>query len=75
MVEATALAAVMPNSRDFRILTQIGCVAHNKECSDSSADDESFNMSFLIRKEGRRKRWLFDAGFVVGRHFRCQVPV
>jgi hypothetical protein len=64
----------MPDSRGFRNLTQIACMVHNKECSDSSAVDESFNMSFLIRKEGRRRGWLSDTEFVIGRHFRCQVP-
>jgi hypothetical protein len=49
IVEAPALAAVMPNSRDFGILAQIGCVVHNKKCSQSSIVDDSFNILFLIK--------------------------
>jgi hypothetical protein len=45
----------MPIRGDIRILTQVGCMAHNKECSDSSAAGDSFNMSFLIRKEGGKE--------------------
>jgi hypothetical protein len=49
VIETPALAAVMLNSRDLRILAQVGCVVHNKECSESSVANDSFNMLFLVR--------------------------
>ena len=49
IIEAPALAAVILNSRDLGTLAQIGCVVHNKECSQSSIMDNSFNMVFRVR--------------------------
>ena len=49
IIETPALAAMMLNSRDFGILAQIGCVIYNKECSQSSIVDDSFNVFFLVR--------------------------
>ena len=43
----------MPNSGDLGIIAQIDFVAHNKECSQFSIVDDSFNMLFLIRNRGR----------------------
>jgi hypothetical protein len=62
----------MPNTGDFRILTQVDCMVRNKECSDSSSIDDTFNMSFLIRKGGRkegRKKERKKKGMVV----RCRI--
>jgi hypothetical protein len=49
IIETPALAAMMLNSRDFGILAQIGRVIYNKECSQSSIVDRSFNTLFLVR--------------------------
>jgi hypothetical protein len=49
IIEAPALAAVMPDSRDLGILTQVGCVVYNKEYSYSSIVDDSFNVVFPVR--------------------------
>jgi hypothetical protein len=49
IIEAPALAAVMPDSRDLGILAQVGCVVHNKEYSYSSTVDDSFNVVFPVR--------------------------
>jgi hypothetical protein len=49
IIEAPALAAVMSDSRDLRILAQVNCVVYNKECSYSSTVDDSFNVVFPVR--------------------------
>jgi hypothetical protein len=49
IIEAPALAAVMPDNRDLGILAQVGCMVHNKECSYSSTVDDSFNVVFPVR--------------------------
>ena len=41
---------MIPNVGDLGIFAQIGCVVHNKECSQSSIVDDSFNMLFLCQK-------------------------
>jgi hypothetical protein len=49
VIEAPALATVMPNGKYLGILARVGCVVYNKECSHSSTVDDSFNVVFLIR--------------------------
>jgi hypothetical protein len=49
IIKAPALAAMMPDNKDLRILAQVNCVVHNKECSYFSTINNSFNMVFPVR--------------------------
>jgi hypothetical protein len=52
IVEASRLAAVMPDRRGLRIFTEVGSVVDNKEFLESSFAENSFSMSFPVRKRG-----------------------
>jgi hypothetical protein len=55
IVEASTLAAVMPNRRDLRIFAEVGSVVDNKELLESSFAENSFSVSFLsggVEEEG-----------------------
>ena len=69
IIEASTLAAVMPDRRDLRIFAQVGSVIDNKEFLESPFAENSFSMSFPVRKRRGGRDWLVDAGFIGRRHF------
>ena len=50
IVKASALSTVVPDGRDLGIFTHIGGVLDNKELAYSGPANDTFSMSFLVRK-------------------------
>src|SRR5271155_2396144 len=50
IIKASALSAVVPDGRDLAIFTHIGCMLDNKEFPHPAPANDTFSVSFLIRK-------------------------
>jgi hypothetical protein len=50
IIKASALSTVVPDGRDLAIFAYIGGMLDNKEFSHSVPVNDTFSVSFLIRK-------------------------
>jgi hypothetical protein len=50
IIKASALSTVVPDGRDLAIFTHIRDILDNKEFADSVPGNDTFSVSFLIRK-------------------------